>query len=217
MRVIWNFITDEDSENYFREVADAMGELFGMSFEEAASRINQCYRGKSFLNAPELHHEMPEDEANEIVLGPYWWRETADRQLRPPPADYVGISVAVELNRSRTIPPYPDFPSMSSEDLGDYVIRGSYFHSVALGTLLARFEYSDVSPAIFRVLEFAPRIVFEKEGGVGVEHIVAMLIRFGDASVRLKAWELYDEMPDEAKGRTANDFRRVYKMELRRP
>lgn len=213
---IWEFTTDESTDEYYREVAHDMGNLFGMSFEEAVCRINECYRGRTFLSDPHLQPEMPADEANEIVLGPSWWKDTDERQLRPPPAGYAGVSVADQLNRGRRIPPYPDLYAMSDGELGDYIVSGAYFHVFALGTLLAKLDYCDVGETILRVLMSAPPIVFDKEDGIGFGFIVGELIQHGTESVRMKAWALYDEMSDAEKAATASNYFRIHKTELRR-
>ncbi|MGW6725042.1 hypothetical protein ACWF9G_03970 [Nocardia sp. NPDC055029] len=212
----WEFNTDATADEHYRQVANAMCELFGMSFEEAVCRINDCYRGVTFMTDPCLQPEMAEDEANHIVLGPSWWKDADDRQLRPPPADFKGVSVADSLNKFRKIPPYPDFTSMSSEELGEYAISGSYFHSSALGTLIVRLESSDVGETILKVLELAPPAVFDSEDGLDFGFIVGQLIKYGTEPVRARAWQIYDELPDIEKSSIASDYRRIYKEEFRR-
>ena len=82
----FSFETDAEGAAYCHVIVDEMVELFGISHEEAAGRVNRQWQGQKILGSADLvYHEEPFFWANEIYFGhdSNWWLNPPDLKPRP--------------------------------------------------------------------------------------------------------------------------------------
>jgi hypothetical protein len=73
--------TVPESEEYLREIAEEMTDLFDIPYREAVARINYEWRDLSFDKWPDLiGHELPEHWAYRLYYGDVaYWDSSIDR------------------------------------------------------------------------------------------------------------------------------------------
>jgi hypothetical protein len=79
----FTFVTDEHSEEYCVEIAQAMANDFGISEDEAVSRINQHWSGLTIVGEEDMiYHELPHYWAWTVYYGhdSYWWISSPKRE-----------------------------------------------------------------------------------------------------------------------------------------
>lgn len=83
----FEFITDDQSEEFCNEIAEKMIELFGISKDEAIGRINSLWRGLEIVGLDLIYHEDEEYWAKTIYYGhnSCWWLKEGKEELKPVP------------------------------------------------------------------------------------------------------------------------------------
>ena len=83
----FEFVTDEESEEFCIEIAKKMIELFGISMDEAMGRINRCWEGLEIVGDDLIYHEDEEYWAKNIYYGKnsFWWLKEGSEDLKPLP------------------------------------------------------------------------------------------------------------------------------------
>ena len=86
----FTFQHDEEAKIYLLKVAEAMVNLFNISFGEAIGRINLACEGQSYLGYNLIYRESPEDSAKNLYYeeGSYWWVEEWMKENTPKPKPY---------------------------------------------------------------------------------------------------------------------------------
>ncbi len=84
----YKFETDDEGERFCYQITMHMMSLFGISKEEATTRINQEWERKSLVGTSIVYHVVAEEWAKNIYWGrdSYWWIEGEKREkLKLPP------------------------------------------------------------------------------------------------------------------------------------
>lgn len=73
----FTFETDKESLRYCRRIAAIMQELFGLTMDEAADKINSRWRGLEMIGEDLIYHETEEYWAKDIYYGhdSNWWMD----------------------------------------------------------------------------------------------------------------------------------------------
>jgi len=84
----YKFLTDDEGERFCYQIYMELMSQFGISKEEAITRINQEWENKSLTGTSMVYHVTPEEWAKNIYWGrnSYWWIEREKREeLKLPP------------------------------------------------------------------------------------------------------------------------------------
>ena len=76
------FETDEQAEVFCDKIANHMVSFFGISQDEAITRINQQWKGQAIVGLDIVYHKDPEIWAKDIYWGKdsYWWLQAEVRE-----------------------------------------------------------------------------------------------------------------------------------------
>ncbi|OOM73582.1 hypothetical protein CLPUN_44780 [Clostridium puniceum] len=85
----FEFVTDDESEEFCTEIAEKMVELFIIFKDEAIGRINRCWKGLEIIGDDLIYHEDEEYWAKTIYYGKrsFWWLKEGSEDLKPIPYD----------------------------------------------------------------------------------------------------------------------------------
>jgi len=79
---------DEEAETFCNKIAEYMTSFFGISMDEAITRINHHWKGQAIVGFDIVYHQDPENWAKDIYWGAdsYWWFQAEVRErLKLPP------------------------------------------------------------------------------------------------------------------------------------
>lgn len=86
----FSFAMDNETSEFFKQVATEMAKRFGISIDEAVGRVNQYWHGQIIDTNSLIFHKPPVHLAQMVYYedGTYWWIEEWMAEHTPKPRPY---------------------------------------------------------------------------------------------------------------------------------